>query len=291
MTMLRRTLIKIAAAAPFASITEKASAKDFRADNPVSVKLNADLIASRTQAEIVAESRRIAPVLSDIVARTGRGLKPGDTTRQINDRLVEELTATGLAAALLGYEGFPAASAISVDPAFLSAPPDDTVLREGVTATIEVCGSTTGAYASQGWTFPVGEISSERRELIAAARTGLTAGIDAIDTGVTPREIGRAIAHAVAALGYSTVQEFGGYAMGRKRIQQPSILNYDAGSEDVIPPGTILNIYAIVASRPTRLRLLPNNAVMSRDGDNVAVATAMVVVEPSGKSVLTKMIP
>lgn len=291
MRLLRRTLIKIAAAAPITSIAGKISAKDFRADDPAIVQLNADLIRSRTQAEIVAESRRIAPLLSDIVARTGRGLKPGDTTRQINDRLVEELSATGFAAALLGYEGFPAASAISVDPAFLSAPPDDTVLREGVTATIEVCGSTIAAYASQGWTFPVGEISSERRALIAAARAGLTAGIDAIDTGVPPREIGRAIGHAVTALGFSPVQEFGGYAMGQKRIQQPSILNYDAGTEDVLPPWTILNLYVIVASRPTRLRLLPNNAVISRDGDNAAVATAMVVVEPSGKSVLTKMIP
>jgi methionyl aminopeptidase len=291
MRLLRRTLIKIAAAAPFTSIVGTASAKDFRADDPASIQLNAGLIGSRTQAEIVAESRRIAPLLSDIVARAGRGLKPGDTTQQINGRLIEELSAIGLAAAMLGYEGFPAASAISVDPAFLSAPPDDTVLREGATATIELCGSSAAAYASQGWTFPVGEISSERRKLIAAARTGLTAGIDAIDNGVTPREIGRAIGHAVTALGYSPVQEFCGYAMGQKRIQQPSILNYDAGTEDIIPPGTILNIYVIVASRPTRLRLLSNNAVISRDGDNAAVATAMVVVEPSGKFVLTKMIP
>jgi hypothetical protein len=79
--------------------------------------------------------------------------------------------------------------------------------------------------------------------------------------------------------------------MGQKRIQQPNILNFDAGAEDAIPPGTILNIYVIVSSRPTKLRILPNNTVISRDGDNGAVATAMVAVETSGKSVLTKLIP
>lgn len=284
MKFLRRTLIKIAGAGPAGKWT---SAMGFKADDPIYVQQNADEIKARSQGEIIAESRRIAPILSDIVASVGRALKPGDTSQQINDRLVVELTKNSLAAAMSGYEGFPAASAISVDPEFLNAPPNNTPIKEGSIVTIELSGSTSCAYASQGWTFPIGSVSDRKRDLLAAAQAGLIAGISAIDGGVTPRQIGRAIGQAVADCGFSTVQEFCGFGMGQKRIQEPHILNYDAGSNDAIPTGTILNIYVIAKSGTPKLKVLANGAVIGRDGECGAVATAMVAIEPDGKSVLT----
>ena len=289
MKILRRTLIKIAAGVPFA-LGGKLSARDFKADDPARVESNAKAIRSRTQDEIVAESRRIAPILSDIIARAGQELKPGDTTRQIDHRLIEALSKEGLASAMLGHGGYPAASAISVDQQLINSIPGDTVLQDGSTVTIELGCSTSLAYAMQGWTFPVGCLSPRKSELLAAAQSTLTAGINEINNGVTPRQIGKAIADAAKSSGHHIIRDFCGYTMGQERIQKPNILNYDAGSETVITPGIILNVYVIVKTGPAGLRVLPDNSVVTRNGEIGAVATAMVVVEPSGRSVLTRFL-
>lgn len=290
MKFCRRTLLSAGTVALGAFGLHKVPSKSSRADDPALIQANAAAIRIRRQEEIVAEARRIAPVLSDIIRSAGQDLKAGDVPRTIDRRLVGTLSAHGLAAAMLGYRGYPAASAISVEPHFLNGTPEDSAIGDGSLVTIELGCSTSRAYATQGWTFPVGRVSQRKAALIKACRAALEAGVNAIHEGVTTRQIGWAIQEAAKSSGHYPVRDFCGYAMGQERIQKPNILNYvsDQAQGCELPVGTILNIYVALKTGPAGLRILPNGWTATTDhGEIAAVATAMVVVERHGKSVLT----
>ncbi len=291
----RRAFLKLAAMLPLgtSAYTQSRRMVASVADDPRLIEENASSIRKRTQQEIIAESRRIAPLLSDTIDFVGRGLRAGQTTADVDRQLVEILSKHGLAAAMLGYDGFPAASAISVDQVLLHAAPDETVLRAGSTVTIELSASSSAAYAAQGWTFPVGCTTPEKAHLMQTGRSALEAGIATVRSGVTVHDIGGAVETVVRAAGYQVIRDFCGYTMGQERIQKPNILNFSGGGDaTTLPVGTIINIYLSLKSGSNSLRLLPPDfrAVSVRNGEYGAVATAMVVVETGGNSLLTRML-
>jgi methionyl aminopeptidase len=290
----RRFFLRLAAILPFGTGADGRSPAlaSKKADDSQFIQTNAALIRSRSQHEIISESRRIAPLLSDVIESIGRNLKDGQTTAEVNRQLMNALGPHGLAAAMLGHDGFPAASAVSVDHILLHAPPDETVLRAGSTVTIELSASSSAAYAAQGWTFPVGCVSPEKARLMEAGRSALEAGIATVRDGVTTHDIGEALETVVRAAGYHVIQDFCGYTMGQERIQKPNILNFKSGPAVALPVGTIINIYLSLKSGTKGLRMLPPDfrAVSMRDGEYGAVATAMVVVEKGGSSLLTRLL-
>src|SRR5262245_47864246 len=99
---------------------------------------------------ILADVRRIAPLLAQVISDAGGRLAPGMTTRQIDRLIVEGLARHDLQPAMLGFHGYPAASAISVNEQVLHSPPSDRRLAPGDLVTIQSAAKNQHAFANLG---------------------------------------------------------------------------------------------------------------------------------------------
>ena len=93
--------------------------------DPSRTRVASERVATQAEESIVAESRRIGPMISEILGIVGRELAAGMTTEDVASRLVEESLARGLEPAMLGYNGFPAGAAISVNDELVHGCPRD----------------------------------------------------------------------------------------------------------------------------------------------------------------------
>ncbi len=249
-------------------------------------------VAARDDDVIRAESRRIAPVVSEALRQVGRGLRPGMTTRAVHDEVVTLLRRAGLEPAMAGYNGYPAGAAVSINDEILHAIPSDRQLRTGDLVTIETGGVSERAYASQGWTFAVGEVDEERHKLLVAARRALERAIGVVRRGARIGDLGAAIQEEIESAGFAVVRDYVGYGMGRERIQPPQLPCYGrAGTGRRLVPGQVLHIHVIAKAGGWQVSLEDDEwTTRSADGRPGVLLTAMVLVEEDGAVLLSRLI-
>lgn len=249
----------------------------------------AERIRELPLARIIADSAKTAPVLTDIVRAVVSELRPGLSTSDIDTDIQARILAHGLVPSMLGFNGYPSASAMSVGPAFLHAPPSDQVISEGDLLTIQTSASSQMSHASLGVTVPIGCPSGENQRLLEGCRQSLDNAVGVVRAGIPTGVISHEIQRALNAAGLSVIRDFVGYSMGQERIQRPQILGYGATDRgDVLEAGMILNIHVMATFGDARTRVGPDNWTTStRDGSAAALTTAMVLVEEGGGVRLT----
>jgi methionyl aminopeptidase len=115
---------------------------------------------------VAAESRLLAPILSSIMYDVGSRLAPHTTTMDIAAALDRSVRQQGLYPAMLGFNGFPAAAAVSINEQIVHGVPSSRRLADGDLVTVELSVASDKGYASQGWTFPVGQQCSDATTLL-----------------------------------------------------------------------------------------------------------------------------
>ncbi|MGB0844390.1 MAG: M24 family metallopeptidase [Alphaproteobacteria bacterium] len=253
-----------------------------------------DLIRSRSQSEIVEDSKIGALKVSNTIQEIMDTMVVGQTTMATNERLKAKLREHNLLPSMLGSNGFPAETSISVSNELIHGIPSDKKISEGDLVTIQVSGSSEFSHASQGWTIPVGPISEQKTQLLNACKLGLQRAISKVKAGVSTGEISSAIQDVADAHNVFPVKDFTGYVMGKERIMRPNILSYwhDGWAYDeVLSAGTILNIHVMFKTGDKNIRLEKDGwTVRTTNGEIGAIATAMVLVQDDSGLELTKMI-
>ena len=250
----------------------------------------AGLIKNSEFQDIITESRRIAPLVSEIL-RTIRGQISNEkmTKLQLQNYVVDRLEEYNLIPSMAGYHGFPAAIAISIDSELIHNIPDKTAILPSSIITVEIGASSNVAYASQTWSFLVPQADPKKSNLFAAAKLALNEALKQVRDGSHLGNIGHSIQTTIEGKGYSVVREFCGYGMGNSRIIEPQILGYgnkNTGSK--IKTGQILNIYILANEGKQSVILDTDNwGVKTKDGSDSAAISAMVLVKPDGYELLS----
>lgn len=123
---------------------------------------------------IVKDSHWTAAALSEVVQTVVFELQPGMSTYQIDRTIELEILSRGLLPSMLGDRGFPASSALSVNPALLHSPPSGQVVSDGDLLTIQVSASSDFSHASLGVTVPIGCPSVEDIRVVNGCRQALS---------------------------------------------------------------------------------------------------------------------
>jgi methionyl aminopeptidase len=126
-------------------------------------------LSSLPQGELLQESRRTAPLVSDVLASVARLLRPGVTTDHLHAAIEKGLAERKLGAAMKGYNGYPFSATFSVNNEILHGLPSARRLGAGDIVKIETGSFTSRGFASQGWTFPVENTSKFDSLLLATA--------------------------------------------------------------------------------------------------------------------------
>ncbi|MBR5102108.1 MAG: type I methionyl aminopeptidase [Muribaculaceae bacterium] len=166
-----------------------------------------------------------------VVARTlgelAKWVEPGVTTRRLNQIAEDYIRSQECVPGFLGLYGYPASVCISVNEVVVHGIPSGYTLQEGDIVSID-CGAVTkaGFNGDSTYTFCVGEVSEEVKQLLRTTKESLYVGIEKAVPGNRIGDIGHAVQEYCEKRGYSVVREMCGHGVGRKLHEDPEVPNY-----------------------------------------------------------------
>jgi methionyl aminopeptidase len=199
--------------------------------------------------KILRESgKRLARVLDAV----SKEVKPGVTTKYLNDFVYTMITEMGDKPAFLNYKPFgasypyPGSICISVNEEVVHGIGDDRVLKEGDIVGLDGGVNHKGMISDSARTVAVGKISKEDEELMRVTREALMAGIKAAKCGKYVNDISKAIEKAIPKK-YGIVKILSGHGVGYKVHEEPYVPNFDDGVKGPeLVPGLVLAIEPMV---------------------------------------------
>ena len=114
--------------------------------------------------------------MSRALAEVGKHIRPGVTTRELNRVAEDFIRANGAEPAFLGYQGYPASTCISVNEQVVHGIPGDIVIEEGDIVSVDLGTFLKGFVGDSAYTFAVGEVSEEARQLLEVTKEALYKG-------------------------------------------------------------------------------------------------------------------
>ncbi|MDE6302740.1 MAG: M24 family metallopeptidase, partial [Clostridia bacterium] len=134
------------------------------------------MINIKSPAEIEC-MRKSGAILRDCLLFLGERVKPGVSTKRLDEFAHDYILRHGAKPSFLGYGGFPGTICASVDEVVVHGFPSDKRLEEGQIFSLD-CGLVfKGWQADAARTFPVGEISEEKRLLVETTRESFFEGV------------------------------------------------------------------------------------------------------------------
>ncbi|MGI6112596.1 MAG: type I methionyl aminopeptidase [Mahellales bacterium] len=199
-----------------------------------------------------------------IVAQTHRLLenhiRPGITTKELDDMAQAYITSQGAIPAFKGYNGFPASICASINEEVVHGIPGPRKLKEGDIISIDIGAVIHGYYADAAKTFGVGSISAKARDLIQVTKESFFAGIKQARQGNRLSDISHAIQTYVEERGYSVVRDYVGHGIGQNMHEDPQIPNFGRpGRGPRLQSGMTLAIEPMINAGTYEVRTLDDN--------------------------------
>ena len=183
------------------------------------------MVKPKTEEEIEL-LRENAIIVSKTLAEVGKWVAPGVTTARLNEVAETFIRDHGAVPSFLGFEGFPAATCMSVNDVVVHGFPSDYVLQEGDIVSADIGTLYKGYNGDSAYTFPVGEVNAETRKLLDVTKASLYKGIEAAVAGARTGDIGHAVQSYVESFGFSVVRELEGHGLGKEMHEAPGVPNF-----------------------------------------------------------------
>jgi methionyl aminopeptidase len=153
-------------------------------------------------------------------------IQPGVTTLELDKVAHDFIHDHGAVPGFLNYNGFPNSLCTSVNAQVVHGIPNDTPLESGDIVSID-CGVLMNEfYGDSAYTFEVGEVSSEIKELLETTKESLNKAIEAASAGNRIGDIGFAVQHYCEERGYGVVRELVGHGLGMNLHESPEVPNF-----------------------------------------------------------------
>jgi methionyl aminopeptidase len=153
-------------------------------------------------------------------------VKPGVTTRQLDQLVFAFAREHGAFPATLLYRGYRYSICTSIDYVVCHGMPEDKPLREGEILNVDVTLIVDGWHGDASRMYAVGAIKPYAERLINVTYEALLRGIAAIRPGGSTRDIAVAIQTFAETERFSVVEDFCGHGIGRLFHDEPNILHY-----------------------------------------------------------------
>ena len=244
-------------------------------------------IKTEEEIELLRENNLL---VSKTLAEVGRHIKPGVTTKQL-DRIIEDfIRSHGATPAVLGYQGYPASACISINEQVVHGiPSDDIVIKEGDIVSVDVGTFMKGFVGDSAYTFAVGEISDDVRQLLEVTKEALYRGTAQAKAGNRVGDISAAVQDYAESFGYGVVRELEGHGLGRKMHEDPGVPNYGSrGRGPLLKEGMVICIEPMI-TMGSRAVVFERDGwtVRTRDRKPAAHFEFAVAVRKGGPDVLT----
>lgn len=250
------------------------------------------LIKSEKEIELMAESNRI-------VAETLKYIEPfvneGVTTLELDREIESFILSKGSKPAFKGYggtrrrKGFPASACISVNEEVVHGIPSERKLKSGDIVSIDIGVLKNGYYGDSAKTFPVGEISSKKKNLLKVTEESLYKGIAKATAGNTVNDIAVAVQTHVEGSGYGVVRDLVGHGIGKNLHEEPPVPNfYSQAGNTRLKAGMTIAIEPMVNYGHYGVKTLSDGwTIVTQDGEPSAHFEHTILITAEEPKILT----
>ena len=230
-------------------------------------------------------------IVAEVLRELRSAIKPGITTRELNN-LAEDLSHKKNARpAFKGYMGYPFSLCTSVNEEVVHGLPSDRVLVEGDIISLDFGVYYQGYYGDAAITVPVGNVSEKAVRLIQATERGLYEAIKEARTGNRLGDVSFAVQNWAEAAGYSVVRDFVGHGIGRMLHEDPQVPNFGVRGRGIeLKAGMVIAIEPMVNEGAYQVRTLSDGwTVVTEDAKLSAHFEHSVAITENGPDILSKL--
>ena len=242
---------------------------------------------SEADFEGMRKAGRLAAETLDLLAPM---VRPGVTTRELDDVAREFAYDHGAVPAPLNYRGFPKSICTSINHVVCHGIPDDKPLKEGQIINIDVTLIVDGWHGDTSRMYGVGKLPIKAQRLVDITYEAMMRGIATVKPGNTLGDLGYAIQSFAEAERCSVVRDFCGHGLGRIFHDEPNILHYGTpGTGPEFRPGMFFTVEPMLNLGKPSVKILSDGwTAVTRDRSLSAQYEHSVGVTETGVEIFTK---
>ena len=199
---------------------------------------------SREEIELMRES---ALLVSKTLGLLAEHVKPGISPLELDKMAEEFIRDHDAVPGFLGLYDFPNTLCRSKNEQVVHGIPNDKPLLDGDIISVDCGVVKNGFYGDHAYTFAVGEVTDEVKQLLKVTKEALYLGIEETVAGNRIGDIGYAIQTHAESHGYGVVRELVGHGLGKKMHESPEVPNYGKrGRGPKIKEGLVIAIEPMI---------------------------------------------
>ncbi len=217
-------------------------------------------------------------------------LKPGITTKELNDLAEEFILNSGATPSFKNLYGFPGTICISLNDEVVHGIPSKRKLKNGDIIKLDIGACYQGYHGDSAWSYPVGKVSTEVNRLLVQTEAALYQGLSVIHDGAYVGDIGYAIETYAKKHKLGVVKELVGHGIGSHVHEEPDIPNYGKpGTGPMLKAGMVIAVEPMLNLGTAQVFMLDDDwTVVTGDEKPSAHFEHTVLVTKDGYEILTK---
>lgn len=247
----------------------------------VSLKNSSEIKKMSEACKISAQALKLA----------GDYMKPGISTKEIDEAIRKYIVSCGAKPNFLGYGGFPGSACISVNNVVIHGiPSKKIILREGDIVSVDTGAFYDGFNGDNAYTFAVGDISDEAKKLLKVTEECLYRAIEQAKVGNRMGDISYAVQSYAESFGYGVVKKFVGHGVGRRLHEDPEVPNFGKPGHGIrLAAGMTLAIEPMINLKGEDVRVESDGwTTVTTSGSLAAHFEHTIVITNDGPKILTK---
>lgn len=214
----------------------------------------------RKSREEIKRMRHAGHIVALVHQEMKRIIEPGISTKELDNAAYKVIKANKAVPTFLGYNDFPASICASINELVVHGIPDEkTILKEGDIISIDIGATYGGLVGDSAWTYPVGEISDEKKRLLKSTEESLMEGFKMMRDGNTLDMVGAAVEAVANREKLGIVRQYGGHGVGHVMHEDPFVLNYASGNDTILKSGMTIAVEPMLNLGCDDVEVLPDN--------------------------------
>ena len=233
---------------------------------------------------------RAGTVVALVHKRLKEEIKPGMTTKHIDQICEEVIRENGCTPFFKGLYGFPGSVCTSVNEVLVHGIPGSQILKNGDIISVDVGACYKGYHGDSAWTFLVGDVDEKTRDLCRVTEEALYRGLEQVRPGNRIGDISWAIQSYVEAHGYSCPIEYTGHGIGKSVHEDPYVPNVGRPhTGPILKRGMCIAIEPMVFMGKPHCHTLDDDwGVVANDHSLSAHYEHTIAITADGYKILTK---
>lgn len=241
----------------------------------------------------IDKMREACRTASEILERISELIRPGISTKEVDEAAADLMHEAGVKSAFLGYRlghrVFPGNICISLNDEIVHGIGSHRRVQYGDIVKLDIGVIRDGWVGDTASTVAVGMIDDRTEKLLRVTENALRRAIEAAAEGVRLGDVCAEVEEEALANQFNVVREFVGHGVGRKLHEEPQVPNYGKrGSGPRLKAGMTLAIEPMINAGAAAVRLLDDGwTVSTADGTASAHFEHTVLITKGRAEILT----